>query len=375
MQFIDLKAQQQQRLLNGRSLREAVDKRIEAVLDHGQYILGPEVAELEQRLAAYVGVEHCIAVSSGTDAILMALMALGIGEGDEVITTPLAYLHIAESIVRVGATPVFADIDPRTYNLDPARIEEAITPRTKAIVPVSLYGQPADFPEINAIAERFDLPVIEDGAQSFGARQHGRRSCNLSTIGTTSFFPSKPLGCYGDGGACFTNDSELAGLMRRISRHGQSRRYFHAELGVNGRIDTLQAAILLAKFEVFEAEVAFRQKIGERYSQRLKAAGVAVTPYLAPGNSSVYAQYTIEVENRAAVQEALRISSIPTAVHYPTLMCQQPALHRCGSRCSGACATPFAQRASEHVISLPMHPYLSAKDQDQVVAAVSVALR
>ena len=375
MQFIDLKAQQHQRLLDGRSLREAVDARIAALLDHGQYILGPEVAELEQRLAAYVGVEHCIAVASGTDALLIALMALGVGAGDEVITTPFSFIATAETIALLGAVPVYTDIDPRTYNLDPAKIEAAITPRTKAIIPVSLYGQPADFPAINAIAERHGLPVIEDGAQSFGAQQHGRRSCNLSTIGTTSFFPSKPLGGYGDGGVCFTNDAELAELMRRISRHGQSRRYFHTEVGVNGRIDTLQAAILLAKLELFDGEVASRQKIGERYSQCFQAAGVATTPYLASGNTSVYAQYTIEVENRAAVQEALKASGIPTAVHYPTLLCQQPALQGCGSRCSGACATPLAQRASERVMSLPMHPYLSPQDQDQVVAAVTAALR
>ena len=375
MQFIDLKAQQQQRLADGRSLREAVDARIAALLDHGQYILGPEVAELEQRLAAYVGVEHCIAVASGTDALLIALMALGVGAGDEVITTPFSFIATAETIALLGAVPVYTDIDPRTYNLDPTRIEAAITPRTKAIIPVSLYGQPADFPAINAIAERHGLPVIEDGAQSFGAQQHGRRSCNLSTIGTTSFFPSKPLGGYGDGGACFTNDAELAGLIRRISRHGQSRRYFHTEVGVNGRIDTLQAAILMAKLELFDAEVAFRQQIGERYSQCFQAAGVATTPYLAPGNTSVYGQYTIEVENRSAVQEALKVSGIPTAVHYPNLLCQQPALQGCGSRCSGACATPMAQWASERVMSLPMHPYLSAQDQDQVVAAVTAALR
>jgi UDP-2-acetamido-2-deoxy-ribo-hexuluronate aminotransferase len=375
MQFIDLQAQQQQRLQDGRSLREAVDARIAALLDHGQYILGPEVAELERCLAAYVGVEHCIAVASGTDALLIALMALGVGAGDEVITTPFSFIATAETIALLGAVPVYTDIDSRTYNLDPGKIQAAITPRTKAIIPVSLYGQPADFPAINAIAERHGLAVIEDGAQSFGAQQHGRRSCSLSTIGTTSFFPSKPLGGYGDGGACFTNDAALAGLMRRISRHGQSRRYFHTEVGVNGRIDTLQAAILLAKLELFESEVVSRQKIGDRYSQCFQDAGVMTTPDLAPGNTSVYAQYTIEVENRAAVQEALKASGIPTAVHYPTLLCQQPALQGCGSRCSGTCATPLAQRASERVMSLPMHPYLSMDDQDQVVAAVTAALR
>jgi UDP-2-acetamido-2-deoxy-ribo-hexuluronate aminotransferase len=373
MEFIDLKAQQQQRLPDGRSLREAVDARIAALLDHGQYILGPEVAQLEEQLAAYVGVEHCIAVASGTDALLISLMALGVGAGDEVITTPFSFIATAETIALIGAVPVFTDIDAHTYNLDPAKIEAAITPRTKAIIPVSLYGQPADFPAINAIAARHGLPVIEDGAQSFGAQQHGRRSCSLSTIGTTSFFPSKPLGGYGDGGACFTNDAELAGRMRRISRHGQSRRYFHTEVGVNGRIDTLQAAILLAKLELFDAEVASRQQIGERYSRCFQEAGVVTTPHLAAGNTSVYAQYTIEVDDRSAVQEALKASGIPTAVHYPTLLCQQPALQGCGSRCQSGCATAVAQKTSERVMSLPMHPYLSALDQDQVVAAVTAA--
>jgi len=375
MHFIDLKAQQQQILPNGRSLREVVDSRIAAVLDHGQYILGPEVLQLEQRLAAYVGVEHCIAVASGTDALLIALMALGVGSGDEVITTPFSFIATAETIALLGAVPVYVDIDPRTYNLDPVKIEASISSRTKAIIPVSLYGQPADFPAINTIAERYGLPVIEDAAQSFGAQQHARRSCNLSTIGTTSFFPSKPLGGYGDGGACFTNDAELAGLMRRISLHGQTRRYMHTELGVNGRLDTLQATILLAKLELFDAEVISRQRIGERYTQCFQAAGVSTTPYLAPGNTSVYAQYTIEVSNRASVQDTLKARAIPTAVHYPTLLCQQPALQGCGSRCSATCATPYAQLASDRVISLPMHPYLSEQDQDKVVAEVSSALR
>nr|WP_115120321.1 DegT/DnrJ/EryC1/StrS family aminotransferase [Synechococcus sp. UW105] len=374
MQFIDLKAQQQQRLADEQSLREIVDARIAAVLDHGKYILGPEVAELEKRLAAYVGVEHCIAVASGTDALLIALMALGVGAGDEVITTPFSYIATAETIALLGAVPVYTDIDSRTYNLDPSKIEVAITPRTKAIIPVSLYGQPADFFAINTIAERHGLPVIEDGAQSFGAQQRGQRSCSLSTVGTTSFFPSKPLGGYGDGGACFTNDAEIAGLMRRISRHGQSRRYFHTEVGVNGRIDTLQAAILLAKLEVFDGEVACRQQIGERYSKCLQKAGVITTPYLELGNTSVYAQYTIQVDNRTSVQEHLKAYGIPTAVHYPLLLSQQPALQPFKSSSTSICSTPLAKSASERVMSLPMHPYLSERDQDQVVSAVTAAL-
>ena len=374
MQFIDLAAQQRQHLADGRSLREHLDGRIAAVLDHGQYILGPEVAELEARLAAYVGVDHCIAVASGTDALLIALMALGIEAGDEVITTPFSFIATSETIALLGATPVYVDIDPLTYTLDPALLEAAITPKTKAILPVSLYGQPADFEAINAIADRHGLPVIEDGAQSFGAQHHGRRSGGLSTIATTSFFPSKPLGGYGDGGACFSANAELAERMRRISRHGQSRRYFHSDLGINGRIDTLQAAILLAKFELFDAEVQARQRVAERYSRKLQAAGISTTPYLSAGNTSVYAQYTVQVDNRPSVQEHLKQVGIPTAVHYPTLLCKQPALVGCGERCSRSCGSPNAQHASEQVLSLPMHPYLSESDQDQVVAALAASL-
>lgn len=374
MQFVDLAAQQRQLLADGRSLRQLIDQRIAAVLDHGQYVLGPEVAALEAQLAAYVGVEHGVAVASGTDALLIALMALGVRAGDEVITTPFSFIATSETIALLGAVPVYVDIDPLTYNLDPALLEAAITPRTRAIIPVSLYGQPADFQRINPIAERHGLPVIEDGAQSFGALHHGRRSGSLSTIATTSFFPSKPLGGYGDGGACFSNDRELAERMRRISRHGQSRRYFHADLGVNGRIDTLQAAILLAKLEVFDAEVQARQRVADRYTDQLQAAGITTTPYLAPGNTSVYAQYTVQVDKRAAVQERLHQAGVPTAVHYPTLLCQQPALAGCGQRCQNGCATAQAQRASERVLSLPMHPYLRESDQDTVVAALAAAL-
>jgi UDP-2-acetamido-2-deoxy-ribo-hexuluronate aminotransferase len=339
--------------------------------------LGPEVAELEQRLAAYVGVEYCVAVASGTDALLVALMALGVGAGDEVVTTPFSFIATAETIALLGAVPVYVDIDPATYNLDPSQLEVAITPRTKVILPVSLYGQPADFGAINAIAERHCLPVIEDAAQSFGAEQHGRRSCGLSTIGTTSFFPSKPLGGYGDGGACFTADGELAERMRRISRHGQSRRYFHTEVGVNGRIDTLQAAIVLAKLEVFEAEVEARGRIGAALSARLEAAGIHSTPKLAPGNTSVYAQYTVQVENRSAMQAYLKEQGIPTAVHYPTLLCQQPALAgrgSCAQHCHQICGCPVAQAASERVMSLPMHPYLSETDLVEITKAVTEAM-
>ena len=375
MQFIDLEAQQHQRLPDGQIIREAVDARIAAVLNHGRYILGPEVEELEHTLAAYVGVKHCVAVSSGTDALLIALMVLGVQAGDEVITTPFSFIATSETIALLGATPVYVDIDPTTYNLDPAKLEQSISERTKAIIPVSLYGQPADFPSINAIADRHGLQVIEDGAQSFGSAQYGRRSCGLSTVGTTSFFPSKPLGGYGDGGACFTDDPELANRMRRVSRHGQARRYFHTELGVNGRIDTLQASILLGKWPNFAQEVEARGRIGAAYSRKLQAAGITTTPQLAAGNTSVYAQYTVQVEQRAEVQAVLKRRGIPTAVHYSTLLCQQPALHCKHGRCSQGCHTPLAQAASERVLSLPMHPWLSDDDQDRVVSALVSALQ
>ena len=375
MQFIDLAEQQRQQLPDGRTIREAVDARIAAVLNHGRYILGPEVEELETILAAYVGVDHCIAVASGTDALLIALMALGVKAGDEVITTPFSFISTSETIALLGATPVYVDIDPATYNLDPSKLESAISARTKAIIPVSLYGQPADFPAINAIAERHGLSVVEDGAQSFGSEQQGQRSCGLSTIGTTSFFPSKPFGGYGDGGACFTDDPELADRMRRVSRHGQARRYFHTDIGVNGRIDTLQAAILLGKWPNFSQEVEARGRIGAAYSSKLQAAGITTTPQLAAGNTSVYAQYTVQVDQRAEVQAALKEQGIPTAVHYPTLLCQQPALRCEHSLCSAGCCTAHAQAVSERVMSLPMHPWLTVADQDRVVDALVRAVQ
>lgn len=375
MQFIDLAEQQRQYLQDGRTIREAVDARIASVLNHGRYILGPEVEELETTLAAYVGVDHCIAVASGTDALLIALMALGVQPGDEVITTPFSFISTSETIALLGAKPVYVDIDPVTYNLNPNNLEAVISTRTKAIIPVSLYGQPADFPVINAIADRHGLAVIEDGAQSFGSEQQGRRSCGLSTIGTTSFFPSKPFGGYGDGGACFTHDPQLADRMRRVSRHGQAKRYFHTDIGVNGRIDTLQAAILLGKWPNFAKEVEARGRIGTTYSRKLQAAGINTTPQLAVGNTSVYAQYTVQVEQRAEVQAALKEQGIPTAVHYPTLLCQQPALRCEHSLCCGGCHTPIAQSASERVMSLPMHPWLSEADQDRVVDGLVSALQ
>jgi UDP-2-acetamido-2-deoxy-ribo-hexuluronate aminotransferase len=369
MDFIDLKTQQ-------RRLKASLDARMAKVLAHGQYILGPEVAELESALARYAGTRHCIAASSGTDTLLIALMALGIGRGDEVITVPFTFIATGEMIVLAGATPVFVDIDARTWNLDPKLLEAAITPRTRAIMPVSLYGQCADYAAINAVAARHGLPVIDDAAQSFGATQGGRRSCSLSSIGSTSFFPSKPLGAYGDGGALFTDDDALAKLMREIRVHGQDRRYHHPHLGLNGRLDTLQAAILLAKLEVFDEEVAARSRIGARYAALIDEAfsghrNRVTTPWLAPGNTSVYAQYTVEVDDRDGVESRLKAQGIPTAVHYPMPLHLQPVFAGLGL---GAGAFPVSERAARRVLSLPMHPYLDEAGQRQVVDALRSAV-
>ncbi len=368
MDFIDLKSQY-------RRIQTSVNARIQNVLEHGQYVLGPECTELETQLAAYVGAKHCIGASSGTDTLLIALMALDIGPGDEVITSPFTFIATGEVIALAGAKPVFVDIDPRTYNLDPALLAAAITPRTKAIMPVSLYGQCADMDAINAIADQHKLPVIEDAAQSFGGIYKGRRSGALSTIGSTSFFPSKPLGGYGDGGALFTNDDALAKLMREIRVHGQDRRYHHPRLGINGRLDSLQAAILLAKMEIFEDEVQARSRIGQRYSQQINAAlnGKAdvVTPYVQPHNLSVYAQYTLEVPNRPQFEERMKAQSIPTAVHYPVSLHQQPVFANLGYKQGDF---PMSERIANRVVSLPMHPYLTDAQQDQVVAAVVKAV-
>jgi UDP-2-acetamido-2-deoxy-ribo-hexuluronate aminotransferase len=327
--------------------------------------MGPEVKELEEKLAAFTGSRHAIACASGTDALLIALMALGIGPEDEVITTPFSFIATAEVISVLRATPVFVDIDPRTYNLDPARIEAAITPKTKAIIAVSLYGQCADLDALEAIAARHSVTVIEDAAQSFGATYKGRRSCNLSTIGCTSFFPSKPLGCYGDGGACFTNDADLTAKMKQIRVHGQDRRYHHPIIGINGRIDTLQAAVLLAKFDSFPHEVKARAQAGERYDRLL--AGAVVTPYVEPRNTAVYAQYTVQVDDREKVQAELKQKGIPTAVHYPVPLHLQPAFAALGHREGDF---PVAEAAAKRVLSLPMHPYISEAEQNLVADAV-----
>jgi UDP-2-acetamido-2-deoxy-ribo-hexuluronate aminotransferase len=365
MEFVDLRAQYA-------ALREPINKRIQAVLDHGQFIMGPEVKELEQRLIDFTGAKHCITVASGTEALLIALMALDIKPGDEVVTTPFTFIATAEMIVLLGGKPVFVDVEPDTCNLDASKLEAAITSRTRAIMPVSLYGQPADMDEINAIAAKHRLPVIDDAAQSFGATYKGRKSCNLSTLGCTSFFPSKPLGCYGDGGALFANDDALANVIRELRVHGQAGRYHHTRVGVGGRMDTFQCAVLLAKLERFPWELERRRSAGHRYDELLAPMNDRLRLLqIRPDRTSVYAQYTVLVkENRDGIQKLLREAGVPTAVHYPRPIHQQPAYRQFAA---GA-TLPLSERLAEEVISLPMHAYLTAESQDRVVASLAKAL-
>lgn len=354
IEFIDLKAQQDR-------IKDKIDAGIARVLEHGHYILGPEVAELEEKLAAYTGSKYCISVANGTDALQIAQMALGIGPGDEVITPGFTYIATAETVALLGAKPVYVDVDSSTYNLDPALLEEAITPRTKAIIPVSLYGQCSNMDAINQISVKYGIPVIEDAAQSFGATYKGRKSCNLSTIACTSFFPSKPLGCYGDGGAIFTSDEELAKVMRQIARHGQDRRYHHIRVGVNSRLDTLQAAILLPKLGILNEEILLRQAVADRYTEKLNRVGIPTTPLIEPFNRSVWAQYTIQVSARVQLQEALLRAGVPTAVHYPIPLNLQPAV------ADSTKQLPVGDAIAKRVMSLPMHPYLAEEDQDFII--------
>lgn len=357
MQFIDLAAQQAR-------IKEKLQSNIQKVLDHGKYILGPEVHELEEKLAEYTGAKYCITCANGTDALQIALMSLGVGPGDEVITPGFTYIATAETVALLGATPVYVDIDAITYNLDPNLLEAAITSRTKAIIPVSLYGQCADFDTINQVADKHKLPVIEDAAQSFGATYKGRKSCNLSTIACTSFFPSKPLGCYGDGGAIFTNDESLATIIRQTARHGQDRRYHHIRVGVNSRLDTLQAAILLPKLEILDDEMQARRQVAATYTKLLNEADITTTPVIESHNESAWAQYTIQVDNREHVQAELKEQGIPTAVHYPIPLNKQPAV-------ASDANLPVGDAVAQRVMSLPMHPYLEIKAQKSIVNILS----
>tara|TARA_B110001469_G_scaffold99792_1_gene96897 strand:- start:1137 stop:2237 length:1101 start_codon:yes stop_codon:yes gene_type:complete len=359
--FIDLAAQQQR-------IRPQIDAAITRVLDHGNYIMGPEVKELEARLADYVGVKHCISVSSGTDSLLIAMMALGIGPGDEVITVPYTWISTAEMIALLGATPVFVDIDPDTWNMDPSKVEAAITEKTKAIMPVGIYGQTADMTAINEIAARNgNLPVIEDAAQSFGATHHGKRSCSLSTIGSTSFFPSKPLGGYGDGGALFTDDDALAQLMGQIRLHGQAKKHHHPVLGLNGRLDTIQAAIVLCKLDIFDEEVAQRQAVAERYAHLLADADRVTLPAVGEGNTSVYAQYTLLSNNRDAIAASLKASDAPSVSYYAVPLHLQPVFADLGHKEGDF---PVAEKVACEGLSLPMSPGLTDEDAATIASAI-----
>ena len=361
MQFIDLAAQQKR-------IRKKIESRMLKVLDHGQYIMGPEVKELEEKLSAFIETKHAITCSSGTDALLMALMALDIGPGDEVITVPYTWISSAEVIALLNAKPVFVDIQPDTMNMDPDLIEAAITPKTRAIMPVCIYGQCADMTRINAIAEKHGLAVIEDGAQSFGASHHGQKSCGLSIIGCTSFFPSKPLGCYGDGGAVFSADDALAEKMRQIRVHGQKVKHRHPLVGINGRLDTLQAAILLEKLEILAEECRLRWEAGKRYDTLLAAIAGIQTPVISDGNDSVYAQYTIQSENRDAISQKLKSAEIPSVVYYATPLHLQDAFTDLGHKPGDF---PVSEKVAAQGLSLPMSPYISAADQEKVASAIS----
>ncbi len=362
MEFIDLKTQYQ--------LHKAeIDSRIQKVLDHGHYVMGPEIQECERQLAAYVGVKHCVTVASGTTALEIALRALDIGPGDEVITVPFTWISTAEVIGLVGATPVFVDIEPDYFNINIAQIEAAITPRSKAVIPVSLFGQMPDYDQINRLAAKHGLTVIEDAAQSFGATQRGKRSGAVTRLACASFFPAKPLGCYGDGGAIFTDDDGLVEKIRAIRTHGGVQRHHHPFLGTNGRFDTLQAAVLLAKLPYFPREVEQRGHIGARYSELLK--GCCQTPAVAPGNTHVYAQYTLRLPHRDLVAGRLKEKGIPTAIYYPKCLHEQPVFAHCG----GPGGFPEAIKASREVLSLPMHPFLTPGQQEHIANAVQESLQ
>lgn len=356
--FFDLAAQQAR-------LKAEIDANIAKVLAHGKYILGPEVTELEDRLVEYTGAKYCITCANGTDALQIALMALGIGPGDEVITPSFSYIATAEATALLGAKPIYVDVDPQTFNIDANQIEAKISSKTKAIIPVSLYGQPADFDEINAIANRCGLPVIEDAAQSFGATYKGKKSCNLSTIGCTSFFPTKPLGCYGDGGAIFTSDENLAISIRKVARHGQEKRYYHTRVGVNSRLDTIQAAVLLPKLSILDHEVRNRNDLASRYNEAFSKNKNISTPQIGTSKTSGWAQYTLRAKNRTLLLEKLEKCGIPTAIHYPLPLNLQPAV------ADPAVSNPISEKLAKTVLSLPIHAYMEDKIFEKIVDSVN----
>lgn len=355
--FFDLSAQQA-------TIKSKIDQNIAKVLEHGKFILGPEVSELEEKLAHYVGAKYCVTCANGTDALQIALMALGVRPGDEVITPAFSYIATAEAAALIGAKPVYIDVDSNTCLINCDEIEAKITEKTRAIIPVSLYGQPADFERINEIALKYNLPVIEDGAQSFGATQNGKKSCNLSLIGCTSFFPTKPLGCYGDGGAIFTSDPDLAASIRRIARHGQERRYYHTQIGVNSRLDTLQAAILLPKLEILDYEIQQRQQLAENYTNELSKSNEIKFIEIMEKNKSAWAQYTVKVSDRQIFSDQLKKAGIPTSVHYPLPLNKQPAV------LDEKALVPNSEMLANCVASIPMHAYMSNQDFKLIIETI-----
>ncbi len=367
--FIDLKSQY-------KALKNSIDSRIQKVLESGAYIGGPEVLELENLLAKHTGTQHCLAVGSGTDSLVVPMMALGIGAGDEVITTAFSFIATAETIALVGATPVYVDIDRKTFNVDVSKIEAAITPKTKAIAPVSLYGQACDLDEINAIAKKHNLFVIEDTAQSYGAGYKDRKSGAVATVAGTSFYPAKPLGCYGEGGAIFTNDPKLHLAMKEIREHGSEKRYYHTRLGINARLDTIQCAILLSKMERYDWEVEARNKVAKEYTAAFngleKFDPQFSTPFIKAGNLSVWAQYTVTVTNRDLFQKKMQELGIPTTVHYPIAMPDQP-WYKENTTCRFDISN--SRWAASHVISLPMFPDMNQEQMNQVISATKTAVQ
>ena len=368
IQFIDLQAQQD-------LIREKINERINRVLDHGKYIMGPEVQELEEVLTNYVGAKYCVSCASGTDALLMALMAYDVGAGDVIFTTPFTFIATAEVISLLGATPVFVDIDPGTFNIDPAKLRETILNRInnnghtkpRGIIAVDLFGQPADYNEINKIAAEFDLFVIEDAAQSFGAEYQGNNACGLADVGTTSFFPAKPLGCYGDGGAIFTDNKEIANLLTSIRIHGKGlHKYENARIGINGRLDTMQAAILLAKLEIFDNEIKLRNEVAKRYSELLPRS--LKTPIVKPDRLSAWAQYSILADDRDKIMAKLKINNIPTAIYYPKPLHLQDAFSDLGFKAGDF---PVSEEVVSRIFSLPMHPYLEKGQQEFIAESIT----
>lgn len=345
-----------------------IDEAIHAVLDKSNYIMGEEITGLESSLQAFTGAKHAITCASGTDALLLAMMALDIQPGDEVITTPFTFIATAETIAFLGAKPVFVDIDEKTYNIDPTKIEEKITDKTKAIIPVSLYGQPADMDAIQAIADRHDLKVIIDGAQSFGSTYKGKTDSNLGDISTTSFFPSKPLGCFGDGGAVFINDDALAEKIKSLRVHGQSKRYHHQYIGMGGRMDTIQAAVLNVKLKYYEKDLALRQEIAQKYHSKLKIENSKlVLPLVEEGRTSAWAQYSVRVKNRDKLQSLLQDKGIPTAVHYPMPLHLQECFDYLGYTKGDF---PIAEIVSYEILSVPMNPFLTDIELDHIVGNI-----